>query len=171
MEGRALDCLGRARLAVNLGAQVITWDFIVAEIGEDKGILGNDFTMAHRLMVRPHEAAVYLPVTEGGGREDMGERLPCTIRSIAEVKAITEEAFTIRAVEWLTLVPCTMSQVSVIVSTTNAKGTVMVEAGPWPPGPCPVRLVAEEDRDTKIWLANLGSEPVEIEGEQVVAMA
>ena len=65
VEGRALDCLEQARLAVNLGAQVITWNFIVAEIGKDEGILGNDFAMAHRLMVRPHEAAVYLPATSG----------------------------------------------------------------------------------------------------------
>ena len=46
----------------------------------------------------------------------------------------------------------------------------MVEAGPSPLGLCPVRGVAEVDQDTKIWLAKLGSQPVEIEGEQDVAM-
>ena len=91
--------------------------------------------------------------------------------SIAEVRAITEEAIAVRAVERLTLAPRTVSQVSVIVSALNAKGTVMVEAGPGPLGLCPVRGVAEVDRDTKIWLVNLGSLPVEIEGEQVVTMA
>ena len=101
----------------------------------------------------------------------MGERLPCAVRSIAEVRAITEEAFAVQAVEGLTLAPRTMSHVSVIVSAMNAKGTVMVEIGPGPLGLCPVQGVAEVDRDTKIWLANLGSQPVEIEGEQVVAMA
>ena len=70
---QALDYLGQATLAVNLGAQVITCDFIVAEIGEDEGILAYDFAMAHRIMVRPHEAAVYLPGSSEGGREDMGE--------------------------------------------------------------------------------------------------
>ena len=39
--------------------------------GDDKGILGNDFAMAQRLTVRPHEAAVYLPKTSGGGRKDV----------------------------------------------------------------------------------------------------
>ena len=136
----------------------------MAELGEDEGTLGNDFAMGHRLTVRPHEAAVYLPATSGVGREDMGECLPCAVRSITEVRAITEEAFAVGAVERLT-------QVSVIVSATNAKGTVMVEAGPGPLGLCPVRGVAEVDRDTKICLVNLGSQPVEIEGEQVVTMA
>ena len=50
----------------------------MAAIGEDEVILGNHFPMAHRIMVQPHEAAVDLPLTSGGGREDMGERLPCT---------------------------------------------------------------------------------------------
>ena len=48
-------------MAVTLGTRVIDWDFIVAEIGEDEGILGNDFAMAQVLMVRPHEGVVYLP--------------------------------------------------------------------------------------------------------------
>ena len=33
----------------------------MAEIGDDEGILGNDFAMAHKLTVRPCEGAVYLP--------------------------------------------------------------------------------------------------------------
>ena len=32
VEGRALECLGRARLTVTLGTRVIEWSFIVAEI-------------------------------------------------------------------------------------------------------------------------------------------
>ena len=61
VEGRALECLGKARLTVTLGTRVVEWGFIVAEIGEDEGILGNDFAMAHELTVRPCEGAVYLP--------------------------------------------------------------------------------------------------------------
>ena len=34
VEGRALECLGRARLTVTLGTRVIKWSFIVAEIGD-----------------------------------------------------------------------------------------------------------------------------------------
>ena len=66
-------------------------------------------------------------MTSGGGREDMGERLPCAVK-----------AFAVRAVGQSTLAPHTVSQVSVIVSATNAKGTVMVEARPCPLGLCPV---------------------------------
>ena len=53
VEGRALECLGRASLTVTLGTRVINWSFIVAEIEDDEGILGNDFAMAHELTVRP----------------------------------------------------------------------------------------------------------------------
>ena len=44
----------------------------------------------------------------------------------------------------------------------------MVEARPGPLGLCPVRGVSEVERDSKIWLANLGSQ---IEENQVVATA
>ena len=60
---------------MTLGTRVINWDFIVAEIGEDEGILGNDFAMAQELMVRPHESAVYLPAFSSTGNEDMEEPL------------------------------------------------------------------------------------------------
>ena len=53
VEGRALECLGKARLTVTLGTRVVEWGFIVAKIGDDEGILGNDFAMAHELTVRP----------------------------------------------------------------------------------------------------------------------
>ena len=45
VEGRALECLGKARLTVTLGTQVVEWGFIVAEIGDDEGILVNDYTV------------------------------------------------------------------------------------------------------------------------------
>ena len=48
VEGRVLECLGRARLTFTLGTRAIEWDFIMAEIGEDKEILGNNFEVAHR---------------------------------------------------------------------------------------------------------------------------
>ena len=38
---------------MTLGTRAIKWNFIVAEIGDDEGILGNDFAMAHELTVRP----------------------------------------------------------------------------------------------------------------------
>ena len=138
VEGGALKCLGRARLAGNLGTRVIEWDFIVAEIGEDEGILGNDFAMAQQLRVRPHESVVYLPASSSADKEDMEERLPCAVWSVAEVRAIMEEALRVRALRSMTLVPRTVSQVSVVIPTPRRGGTVMVEAGPSPLGLCPV---------------------------------
>ena len=46
----------------------------------------------------------------------------------------------------------------------------MVEAGPGPLGLCLVRGVTKVVRESKIWVANVGSHPVEIEENQVVAM-
>ena len=57
-------------LAVTLGTCVIKWDFIVAEIGKDEGILGNDFAMSQQLTVRPHESAVYVPASSSTDKED-----------------------------------------------------------------------------------------------------
>ena len=73
VEGRALESLGKARLTVTLGTRVVEWGFIVAEIGDDEGILGNDFAKAHELTVRPCEGAVYLPDHTGTGRGHLGE--------------------------------------------------------------------------------------------------
>ena len=103
VEGRALECLGKARLTVTLGTRVVEWGFIVAEIGDDEGILGNDFAMAHELTVRPCKCAVYLPDLAGTGKGHMGERLPCTIRVVTEVRAVTEETLAVRAVGSATL--------------------------------------------------------------------
>ena len=78
VEGRALECLGKARLTMTLGTRVVEWGFIVAEIGDDEGILGNNFAMAHELTVRPCEGAVYLPDLAGTGKGHIGwrKRLP-----------------------------------------------------------------------------------------------
>ena len=103
MEGRALESLGRATLTVTLGTRVIKWSFIVAEIGDDEGILGNDFAMAHKLTVQPCEGAVYLPDLSGTRKEHMGEPLLCTIRSVTEVRAVTEETLAVRAVGLATM--------------------------------------------------------------------
>ena len=35
--------------------------------------------MAHRLIIRPHEGAVYRPTVPSCGTDDMGERLPCAV--------------------------------------------------------------------------------------------
>ena len=136
VEGRALECLGKARLTVTLGTRVVEWGFIVAEIGDDEGILGNDFAMAHKLTVRPCEGAVYLPDHAGTGRGHMGERLPCTIRVVTEVRAVT-----------------------------------VVDQGPGPLGLCPVRGIVEVEQDSNIWLANTGSQPIQIDKDEVVALA
>ena len=125
VEGRALECLGKARLTVTLGTRVIEWSFIVAEIGDDEGILGN-------------EGAMYLPDLAGTGKGHMGERLPCTICAVTEVRAVTEETLAVRAVGSATLAPHTVSQVRVIVPTPRARGTVMIDPGPGPLGLCPV---------------------------------
>ena len=171
VEGRALECLGKARLTVTLGTWVIEWGFIMAEIGDDEGILGNDFAMAHELTVRPCEGAVYLPDHAGTGRGHMGERLPCTIRVVTEVRAVTEETLAVRAVGPATLAPHTVSQVRVIVPTPHARGTVMVDQGPGALGLCPVRGIVEVEQDSNIWLANTGSQPIQIDKDEVVALA
>ena len=161
VEGRALECLGKARLTVTLGTRVVEWGFIVAEIGDDEGILGNDFAMAHELTVRPCEGAMYLPDHTGTGRGHLGERLPCTVRVVTEVRTVTEE----------TLAPHTVSQVRVIVPTPRARGTVMVDQGPGPLGLCPVRGKVEVEQASNICLANPGSQPIQLDGDEVVALA
>ena len=171
VEGRALECLGKAGLTVTLGTRVVEWGFIVAEIGDDEGILGNDFAMAHELTVRPCEGAVYLLDHAGTGRGHMGERLPCTIRVVTEVRAVTEETLVVRAVGPATLAPHTVSQVRVIVPTPRARGTVMVDQGPGLLGLCPVRGIVEVEQDSNIWLANTGSQPIQIDKDEVVALA
>ena len=148
LEGQADKVLGKTVLGRRTGARQFGMSQACCEPESTghhlglyrggEGILGNDFAMAHPLTVRPHEAAIYLPTTFGGGREDMGERLPWAVRSIAEVRVINNEAFAVRAVERSTLAPRTVSQVSVIVSVPIAKGTVMVEARPGPLGLCPI---------------------------------
>ena len=47
----------------------------------------------------------------------------------------------------------------------------MIEMGPGPLGLCPVRGVVEVEKDSSIWLANRGTQPVRIEQNEVVAMA
>ena len=171
MEGRALECLGKARLTVTLGTRVVEWGFIVAEIGDDEGILGNDFAMAHELTVRPCEGAVYLPDHAETGRGHLGERLPCTVRVVTEVRTITEETLAVRAVGPATLAPHAITQVRVIVPTPWACGTVMVDRGPGPLGLCPVRGIVEVEQASNIWLANPGSQPIQLDGDEVVALA
>ena len=171
VEGRALECLGKARLTVTLGTRVVEWGFIVAEIGDDEGILGNDFAMAHELTVRPCEGAVYLPDHAETGRGHLGERLPCTVRVVTEVRTITEETLAVRAVGPATLAPHAITQVRVIVPTPWACGTVMVDRGPGPLGLCPVRGIVEVEQASNIWLANPGSRPIQLDGDEVVALA
>ena len=81
----------------------------MAEIGDDEGILGNDFAMAHELTVWPCEGVMYLPTLYKAKEEHMGQGLPCTIRSVTEVRAIPEETFAVQAVGPATLVPHTVT--------------------------------------------------------------
>ena len=104
--------------------------------------------------MRPCEGAVYLPHLAGMGKGHMGERLPCTIRSVTEVRAVTEETLAVPAVGSAMLAPHTVTQVRVIVPTPRARGTVMIEPGPGPLGLCPVRGKVEVEQDSSIWLAN-----------------
>ena len=99
--------------------------------GRNIGERFRDGTRAHR---RPCEGAVNLPDLSGTRKEHMGERLPCTIRSVTEVRAVTEETLAVRAVGSATLAPHTVTQVPAIVPTPRARGTVMIETGPGPLG-------------------------------------
>ena len=171
VEGRALECLGSTRLTMTLGTRAIKWNFIVAEMGDDEGILGNNFAMAHELTVRLCKGTVYLPTLSRAKEEHMGQCLPCTICSVTEVRAITEETLAVRAVGPSTLALHTVTQVRVAVPTTRLRGTVMIEAGPGPLGLCQVRGVVKVEYDSRIWLANTGPQPIRIEENEVVAMA
>ena len=124
--------------------------------------------MAQQLMVQPHKSAVYLPASSSTGKEDMGERLPCAVWSVAEVRAIKEEVSVVQALRTMTLAPRTVSQVSVVIPTQRRGGMVLVEAGPGPLGFCPVQWVTEVEQDSQIWVANLRLHPVV---NKVIAMA
>ena len=137
-------------------------------LGNRAIILGNNFAMAHELTVRPCEGAVYLPNLSRAKEEHMGQRLPCTICSVTEVWAITEETVAVRVVGPATLAPHTVTQVQVGVPTPRS---VMIETGPGPLGLCPVQGVVEVVQDSRIWLANTGPQPIRIEENEVVAMA
>ena len=101
----------------------------------------------------------------------MGKRLPCTIRSVTEVRAVKEETLAVRAVGSATLALHTVTQVRVIVPTPRARGSVMIDPGPGPLGLCPVRGIVEVEQDNSIWFANTGPQPIQIEKDEVVAMA
>ena len=120
---------------------------------------------------RSRMVAVYLPDHAGTGRGLIGERLPCTIRVVTEVRAVTEKTLAVRAMRQATMAPHTVSQVRVIVPTPRARGTVMVDQGPGPLGLCPVRGIVEVEQDSNIWLANTGSQPIQIDKNEVVALA
>ena len=152
---------------MTLGTRAIKWNFIVAKIGDEEGILGNDFAMAHKLTVRPCDGAVYLPDLSRARKKHMGQGLLCTIRSVTEVWVIMEETLAVRAVGPATLARHTVTQVRVVVPTPGARGMM----GPGPLGLCPVRGVVEVEQDSRIWLANTGVLPIRIEQKEVLAMA
>ena len=112
----------------------------------------------------------------------MGEKLETLIGEIkndreqrkewvTEVRTITEETLAVRAVGPATLAPHAITQVRVIVPTPRACGTVMVDRGPGPLGLCPVRGIVEVEQASNIWLANPGSQPIQLDGDEVVALA
>ena len=47
----------------------------------------------------------------------------------------------------------------------------MVDQGQGPLGLCPVRGIVEVEQDSNIWLANTGSQPIQIDKDEVVALA
>ena len=47
----------------------------------------------------------------------------------------------------------------------------MIDPGPGPLGLWPVREIVEVEQDSSIWLANTGSQPIQIDKDEVVAMA
>ena len=47
----------------------------------------------------------------------------------------------------------------------------MVDRGPGPLGLCPVRGIVEVEQASNIWLANPGSRPIQLDGDEVVALA
>ena len=47
----------------------------------------------------------------------------------------------------------------------------MVDQGPGPRGLCQVRGIVEVKQASHIWLANPGSQPIQIDGDEVVALA
>ena len=85
------------------------------------------------------------------------------------MRAVTEETLEVRAVGSATLAPHTVRQVQVIVPSPRARGKAMIKTGPL--GLCQVRGVVEVEKDSSIWLANTGTQPIHIEQNEVVAMA
>ena len=47
----------------------------------------------------------------------------------------------------------------------------MVDRGPGPLRLCPVRGIVEVEQASNIWLANPGSQPIQLDGDEVVALA
>ena len=119
MEGQALECLGRVRPMVTLGTRAINWDIIVAEIGEDEGILGNDFAVAHQLTVWPHEGLSRAPTVVA---TELWERLTWFVHQIMEVRAITEETLAVRTTKRVTIAPMAMCQMSMNVPASTISG-------------------------------------------------
>ena len=158
MEGQALECLGRVRLMVTFGTRAIDWDIIVAEIGEDEGILGNHFAVAHQLTVWPHEGAVYLSRVPTAVATELWERLTWFVHQIMEVRAITEETLAVRTTKRVTIAPMAMCQMSMNVPASTISGSVKLEPGPGPLVLYTVQGVTDVNQETKIWLANSGSQ-------------
>ena len=83
--------------------------------------------MAHKLTVRPCECAVYFPTLSKAEEEHIGQRLPCTIWSVTEVWAITEETLAVRALGLAMLAPHTITQVQVAVLALRPGETAMIK--------------------------------------------
>ena len=68
----------------------------MAEIGEDEGILGNNFAMAYEITV--HEAQAVLT-----GK--LGYLISWVVRVITGVRAVLEETLAVRTTERITIFP------------------------------------------------------------------
>ena len=133
--GRANQVLGAAVLSVGKSARVPGQSETYRDSGNSghkmelhsggnrrrRRNIGERFSDGTQLTVRPCKGAVYLPDLSGTRKEHMGERLPCTIRSVTEVRVVTEETLAVRAVGLATLAPNTVTRVRVIVPTPRAR--------------------------------------------------
>ena len=156
---------------MTLGTRAIKWNFIVAEIGDDEGKLGNDFAMAHELTVSAMQGRHVSPnpFQSEGGAHGTGPAMyhPVSYRSMGDTGRNPCSS------------GCGTGNPGTAYRHTSASGrphpklggTVMIETGPGPLGLCPVRGVVKVEQDNRIRLANTGPQPIRIVENEVVAMA
>ena len=76
-----------------------------------------EFAMAHKMKVRPHKGAVYLPGAPALPIGELGKGLSCVVCAITGFQVFTEETLVERARERIKILPRTLCQEEV-----NIKG-------------------------------------------------